>query len=150
MKKLLVAILAACMLSMSVVVALADSIDLSGYTDEEIVVLLDQVQAEVVNRHIEKTATLPKGTYIAGKDIPVGSYVYSVTVLDIEEYGDGFQYGIVYVQTPEDPEDEYPSKLYEYVENTTAASYYFTLEEGDKLASPVAFTLTISGGAMFK
>jgi len=150
MKKLLVAVLAACMMIISVGAAWADSIDLSGYTNEEIIELQDKVQAEVLNRHIEKTAALPVGTYVAGKDIPVGSYIYTVTVLNIEEYGDGFQFGIVYVRTPEDPEDEYPSKLYECVENTTAASYYITLDEGDKLVSPVAFTLTISSGVMFK
>ena len=149
MKKLLVAILAAYILFMSVGVAMADSIDLSGYTDEEIVELLNQVQAEVINRHIEKTATLQKGTYVAGKDIPVGSYVYAVTVLDIERFDDGFQYGTLSVRTPEDPEDESPSKLYEYVENTIAASYYITLDQGDKLVSPVAFTLT-TGGVIFK
>ena len=83
-------------------------VDLSQYSDEEVVNLLNQVQTELVNRQIEKTATLEKGTYTVGKDIPAGEYV----LFKGADSGDG---GIVWLRAADDPEDDWPSKLYEYV-----------------------------------
>ncbi len=57
--------------------AMAEPIDLSMMTDEEIVSLLETVNAEIVNRGIGKTAALPKGAYIAGKDLPAGRYIFT-------------------------------------------------------------------------
>ena len=48
-------------------------IDMSRFSDAEIVALLDQVQTELVNRKIEKTAVLRSGRYVGGKDIPAGA-----------------------------------------------------------------------------
>lgn len=148
MKKTFVLLLVFALLCSSV--AYATEIDLSSYTDEEIVALLAQVQNEVVNRHIEKTATLPMGTYITGKDIPAGNYVYAITVVDAETYGDGYLSGIVSIRSIKDAEDEYPSKLFELVRNTEEFVCYISLEKGDTFISPVPFTLTISSGVMFK
>ena len=61
-----------CLLLVSLLVvpfALADKVDLSSMSDDEIVELLTQVNNEVVSRGINKTATLLQGSYIGGKDI---------------------------------------------------------------------------------
>lgn len=52
-------------------------IDLSVYTDDEIVALLHLVNQEVADRKIEKSAKLPKGEYKIGRDIPAGNYYLS-------------------------------------------------------------------------
>lgn len=49
----------------------------AGLSDDEIVALMGRVQEEVVVRHIEGTATLAGGVYIAGRDTPAGSYVFT-------------------------------------------------------------------------
>lgn len=135
----------------TVAYATAALVDLNGYSDDEIVTLLAQVQNEVINRRIERTATLSAGSYIVGDDIPAGKYIYAVIVnKDVVKYNDGFNYGIVYARSIEDADDEYPSKLYENVDNTEEFSHYLSLEDGDILRSPVPFTLTVSGGLMFK
>ena len=58
--------------------ALADTINLSSLSDAEIVDLLNRVNAEIVSRGISKTAKLPQGAYIAGKDLPAGKYILTV------------------------------------------------------------------------
>ena len=57
--------------------SLAEGIDISTLSNDELVALMAQVQEEIVARHIEGTADLAGGTYIAGKDIPAGSYIYT-------------------------------------------------------------------------
>ena len=57
--------------------AMAETIDLSKLSDQEIVALLEEVNAEIVSRGINKTATLPQGAYIAGKDLPAGRYIFT-------------------------------------------------------------------------
>ena len=79
----------------------ADSLDLSGYDDTALVELLGQVQQEVADRHIEKTAELQAGDYIGGRDVPEGTYVWhcmasgddwgTVTVYSLDENGGYFR-----------------------------------------------------------
>ena len=57
--------------------AAAEEIELAHLSDEQVVALMRRVQEEIAARHIEKTATLAGGSYIAGRDIPAGSYVYT-------------------------------------------------------------------------
>lgn len=118
-------------------------IDLSGYTDEEIAVLLDQVQEEVVDRGIEKSAVLAAGKYEGGKDIPAGSYV-------MKKEANTADFGIVSLRAADDPEDKFPSKLYEFVDEEDEAEFYITMDEGDILTLPFQVTLTISAGVVFK
>lgn len=80
MKKLCIACLSLC-LALTVLAAVPGTVasaepaaspavqivDLSGLSDEELVALLDQVQAEIMTRGIEKTAQLPEGMYIFGR-----------------------------------------------------------------------------------
>ena len=56
-------------------VAFASSaLDLSDFTDEEIMILHRAVLEEIQKRGLLKSATVPIGSYIVGKDIPAGSY----------------------------------------------------------------------------
>ena len=48
--------------------ALAETVDLSQYKDAELISLLEAVQQEIANRHIERSADLPQGSYLVGKD----------------------------------------------------------------------------------
>lgn len=114
----------------------------SIYSDAELVSLLDEVQQEIADRHIERTATVAAGTYIGGKDIPAGDYLLKKEASDSS--------GVVWVQAKDDPEDQYPSKLYKYLDKNETATFYITVEEGDTLYTPYPVTLTISAGVMFE
>ena len=72
--------LLACFLLISV--SFADTIDLSSFSNDEIVALLAKVNDEVVSRGINKTAKLPQGAYIAGKDLPAGRYIFTCLAKD--------------------------------------------------------------------
>lgn len=50
--------------------AVADAVDLSVLTNDEIVELLQKVNEEIVNRGISKTAKLPQGTISPGPIFP--------------------------------------------------------------------------------
>lgn len=49
-----------------------------------------------------------------------------------------------------DPEDEYPSKLYEFNFASEGYTVYITVEEGDELVVPYPYTLTVSAGVKFE
>lgn len=117
-------------------------IDLSGYGDEQLVDLLRQVQAEIVTRNIEKTAQLSAGTYVFGQDIPVGKYVLRKSP--------GDQHGMIELAAADDPEDEYPSKLYEFLSGTDAFETFITAENGDRLTVELPCELTVSVGVLFQ
>ena len=124
--------------------ALAEGIDLAGLTDEEIVALKDRVQEEIVARHIEGTATLSRGTYVAGRDFPAGSYVYTCLATGNEwgnvtiytEKGEGKQLLWKVLSAPDDGEEP--------------ESFFISLNEDDQLRSDVPFSLTIYGGVTFQ
>lgn len=125
-------------------VATAEEIELASLNDEQLVALMERVQEEIVARHIEKTATMRRGSYIAGRDIPAGSYVYTcmasgddwgnVTVRS--EEGAGKQQLWHILSAPEDGEE--------------AESFFLTLNTGDQLNSDVPFSLTIYAGMKFQ
>ena len=54
-------------------VSYASTVDLSAMTNDEIIALLGQVNQEIVSRGIQKSASLPAGKYVGGKDLPVGA-----------------------------------------------------------------------------
>ena len=124
--------------------ATAEGFDLAQMTNDEIAGLLDQVTGEFVKRGIEKTATLAKGAYIAGEDLPAGRYVYtclakgddwgSVTIYS--DRGEGKQLMWEIVSAPEEGEE--PDTI------------YITLNEGDQLKSGVTFSLTIMAAVAFR
>ena len=124
--------------------AMADSINLSSLSDAEVVELLGRVNAELASRGINKTAKLPQGAYVAGKEIPAGRYIFTVmatgndwgNVTVYSEGGKGKQLLWEVVSAPEKGED--PETI------------FITLEEGDQLKSGVPFSLTIMSGAIFQ
>ena len=117
--------------------------DLSSYTNDEVISLLDYVQEEIVSRKIERTATLEKGKYLGGKDIPAGDYILK------KEANDGDS-GIVWLKAKDDPEDDYPSKLYKFLDDDEEGSFFISVEDGDLLSTPYRVTLTISAGLLFE
>ena len=143
MKKL-ISLLVVLLLVACAGMALSEGIDLAGLSDDEIVALLNRVQEEVVDRHIERTATLASGAYIGGKDIPAGSYIFTClatgddwgNVTIYSEKGEGKQLLWEVVSAPEG--DEEPK------------SFFFTINEDDELESGVPFSLTIYTGVSFK
>ena len=61
-------------------VAFAENIvDLSNYSDEELIELQGRITQEMVDRKIVKSAILPQGRYEVGVDIPTGKYTVSLT-----------------------------------------------------------------------
>ncbi len=124
--------------------AMAETIDLSKLTDDEIVALLTLVNNEIVSRGINKTAILPQGSYIAGKDLPVGRYIYTCKATG-DDWGNmtvrsagGSGKLIIWEVVSAPDEGEEP------------ATVFITLSEGDELNSGVPFALTIMSGAVFR
>ena len=124
--------------------AVSEGIDLAGLNDDELVALMGQVQAEIVARHIAGTATLSSGAYIAGRDIPAGSYTYTClasgkdwgNVTVYSQRGEGDQLFWEIVSAPEDGEEP--------------ESFFITLDPDDQLESGVPFSLTIYAGVEFR
>lgn len=138
----LVCLMVACLLLIPV--AVADTVDLSAMTNDEIVALLDQVNAEIVNRGINKTAKLPQGTYIAGSDIPAGRYIFTCMAVgddwgNVTVYSDGGKGQQILWNVVSAPE-----------EGQEPTTIFITLNEGDQLKSGVPFSLTIMSGALFQ
>ena len=142
MKKLLCVLAAACLL-LGAAGAFAEAPDFSAMSDDELIAQLAALQSEIVARDIEKTAALTAGTYIGGRDIPAGDYILA----SAGEEGDA---GIVSLRSVNDPEDEYPSKLYEFNFASEGYTVYITVEEGDELVVPYPYTLTVSAGVKFE
>lgn len=142
MKKLLIVLAAVCLLIIPLC-ALAEAFDLSACSDSELLSLLEQVQAEVVSRHIQKTATLQAGTYVGGRDIPVGSYI-------LTNVGDDDQDGYITLRSVNDAADARASKIHDYVSAEDGFSAFVNIEEGDTLKIPCPYTLTIYGGLVFQ
>lgn len=131
-------------ITLSLVPAVAEGFDLTQMSDDEIVALMNQVASEIVSRGIEKTATLAKGTYIAGIDIPAGKYIFTclaqgddwgnVTIYSDQGAGKQLMWNVV--TAPEEGEE--PETI------------FITLNEGDQLKSGVPFSLTIMKGVAFR
>ena len=123
--------------------SMAEGIDISTLSDDALVALMARVQEEIVARHIEGTANMAGDTYIAGKDIPAGSYIYTClasgedwgNVTIYSEKGEGDQQFWEVVTAPEDGEEP--------------ESFFITLSPDDQLKSGVPFSLTIYAGVMF-
>ena len=138
-------ILMAVLISLVSLTALAETADFSSYSDADLVKHLAAVQQEIADRHIEKSANLPQGSYIAGKDIPIGVYdidvVYKGSLwMDVEVYADG--------GNGERKQDFTVFKNGTNGDGT--GNFHVELAEGDQLKCTAPITLTISGGVMFK
>ena len=128
----------------SLAASAAAETDLSALLDDEIMSLAQQIDEEMVRRGLPKTATLPKGAYIAGQDIPAGSYVYTclatgddwgnLTVYSDKGEGDQLLWNVV--SAPDDGEAQ--------------ETVFIRLNDGDELKSGVPFSLTVAAGIFFK
>lgn len=113
-------------------------IDLSAYTDDEIVALLYLVNQEVLDRKIEKSATLPEGEYLIGRDIPAGQYYYTPIKTD------GWP---AYIKVWRSTKTEDPV-LHTSVSEDRA--YFITFENGNIFSSDEEFILKIAAGPLFQ
>ncbi len=143
MKKIICVLLAMFLLLASTV-CFAETVNLGELDNDELIALLNSVQQELMVRNIQKTASLPTGKYVAGVDIPAGSYVLTCVT-------DDDHYGFVYVSAPSDNlDEEYPSVVYDFVSSGVEEQIRFTIEEGGILSLPFPATLTISAGVLFQ
>ena len=125
-------------------VAQAEVPDISRLTDDEVIVLLGKVNEEIVRRGIAKSADLPAGKYVGGRDLPAGSYI--ITCKTDEKH-----HGIIWVSAAaDDLDNQYPSILYDHVGFSSEEQYRVSIEEGGILNLPFAATVTISAGLFFK
>ncbi len=122
----------------------AETVDMGKYSNEEIISLLDLVQKEIASRGIERTAIIPAGQYMGGKDIPAGSYILVYKT-------DENHHGIVWLSAADDNlDEEYPSKLYEHISFNREEMFYIDVEDGGILNVPFTSQLSISVGILFK
>ena len=142
MKKIIITLCLALVISFNSSIIFASEIDLSSYSDEDLIGLLQSVQQEIVDRKIEKSATLEIGRYIGGSDIPAGSYTLSKGVTDT--------YGTIYLQTADNEQGKHKVKLYENAVRDQEVNFYLNIEEGDVLTVPWKCTLTVSAGIKFE
>lgn len=112
-------------------------VDMKALSDEQIVVLLQEVNQEVMDRGIEKKAEITPGTYTAGKDVPVGKY-------DFFSPTDNKTLGEIIV-TRADENDEV---LWRNAPMEEDFQYQFELKEGDVLEIRRAGTLTMAAGSV--
>lgn len=117
--------------------------DYTELSDEQLVECLEMIQKEIVNRHIEKTADLQKGTYVGGQEIPAGSYLLVKGVTENDS-------GIICLHSPDREEAEGELKLYEFIKDEEETTFFITIEEGDILELPFPVSLTVSTGVVFK
>lgn len=122
----------------------AEEWDLAALSDADLTQLLTRVNEEIVSRGLEKTAELRKGSYIAGKDIPCGTYIFTCmargndwgNVTVYAQKGNGKQILWEIVSAPDEGEEQ--------------ESFMITLEEDDQLESQVPFSLTVFKGIVFR
>ncbi len=148
MKRIIAVLLSVVLLSCCGLAAAA-SIDLDALSDDEIINLAERLQAEFVNRKIEKTATLPDGSYTVGKDIPAGTYILKGT-------HEGSWWTSVYLYTAKemlkDEDNRKPEKDITLFDSSGEKSYRLVLAEGDVIivSGKGKVTLTISSGVIFE
>lgn len=109
-----------------------DEVDLSVFSDDELVALGQRIYAEIVERKIEKTAHLSAGEYIGGTDIPVGTYIL---LIDNTEGKSPIQ--VRFITKP-------INNLYGSVSAGQAHQELITVYENDRLTVNGSFDLTIS------
>ena len=142
MKKNLIRILSVLFILCVLIPALAETLpDLSAYSDAQILELAEAVNREIVSRHIERTASVPAGTYIAGRDLPAGQYIFRSAAR-------GDDWGSMTVYSMKDGRHD-DQKVWEIVSADDPCECLITLEEGDELKCAVPFELTVSTGIRF-
>lgn len=77
MKKQIVPLILLLFICVSVISLAEKNIDLSTYTDEELISLSSQIRQEIVSRKLEQRSNFAAGNYQVGTDIPAGRYFIS-------------------------------------------------------------------------
>lgn len=109
--------------------------ELNVLSNSELITLRRNVEQEIVNRRIAKTASIPKGEYVIGEDIPAGTY--SVRKGRKDNWTDSFE---VY-------EDRYKKRrLYSFGIPDGGEIGIIVLENGMLVSFDEPFTLTIYSG----
>ena len=148
MKRFIAILLSALLLS-SCGLAAAASIDLAAMSDDEIIALSQRMQEEFVNRKIEKTATLPDGSYTIGKDIPAGTYI-------LKGIHEGTWWTSIYLYTAQEMLKEEDIRKAEkditLFDSSGEKAYRLVLADGDVLivSGKGKVTLTIRSGVVFE
>lgn len=142
MKKLMMLLAVLCVLAMPVTNATVANVELSQYSDEELLLLLTQIQCEIVNRGIEKTAFLEEGSYTAGIDIPVGSYIITPANADVSGYID--------LRFPLNEQGMQPVKAAKNWKVGETDAVHLTIGEGEILYVKIPCNLTVSSGLVFE
>lgn len=148
MKRFIAILLSALLLS-SCGLAAAASIDLAALSDDEIIALSQRMQEEFVNRKIEKTATLPDGSYTIGKDIPAGTYI-------LKGIHEGTWWTSIYLYTAQEMLKEEDIRKAEkditLFDSSGEKAYRLVVADGDVLivSGKGKVTLTISSGVVFE
>ncbi len=148
MKRTISVILCLLLVLSSVTLALADTVDLSTFDNDALLELLQQVQQEVVNRKLAKSATLPAGSYIVGKDLPSGSYILNC------KYDGGWWADIYVIGNGGEGKEKFNGTVFAE-DNATASvkgegSWKIVLEDGDLFKCTSEVTLTVSTGIVFE
>ena len=123
--------------------AMAEIPDVSSLTDEELVELQMVLSQEIVGRQIEKVTILEQGTYIGGKDLPVGDYY-------LESYDSEASGGMITLEPIDHEYGNWDYKLNDFARPNRDKTYYISLDEGDILTIPYQFKLTITTGIKFE
>ena len=147
-KKVVSVLLTVGMVLSFAVMSHAADIDLSGYSDDEILALNEKVQQEIAARGIVATAEIVQGSYTAGKDLPAGRY--DLTLLERDTFSQVFVTPAALVGTNPENTDDY--SFYQYFGGSDVGKQWsITLEDGDVLeVQNCKVSLTISTGVVFK
>ena len=145
MKRLVAAILVLTILSLCLG-SLAESIDFSAYTDEQLLDLHAQIQQEITDRKIEKSAELLPGKYVAGKDLPTGTYILYMNYKEATRWGEFYV-----IESEGNKKQIYDGHIYAAKEGEdNDKSWVITLDEGNVLYCSYPVTLTVYTGIQFK
>ena len=116
----------------------AAGIDLAQYSDEELIEIYKQVNQEIVDRKMEKTAHLKGGVYVAGVDVPVGEYL---VVIDNTNGTAQIPIRFLCRNAP-------LNSIYGNLQPGCTYQQYFTLEQNDELSVGIDFDLVIKPRGM--
>lgn len=144
MKKLIVIALILALISAA---ALAESIDLSGLSFQELAALRDRAQLEMMQRDEWQEVSVPQGVYQVGVHIPAGTW----TIRCKEGMGTKIEWGDVLDASGQGIDFLSMRMDFQYVYNPEYRSYSagdrteytFTVRDGDWIAiddSPAVFT----------
>lgn len=143
MRKTISVVLAFLILVLFSVSSFAETIDLSQISNDDLVQLYQNIQSEFVNRGMEKSAHLPAGRYMVGKDIPVGTYIIKVRTGNKSS-------GIIAIYDETLIKEDDHLILYEFTSKNTEIDYRYELKEGYMLDLPFEVEIIMSNGIVFQ